>query len=63
LSAADTLVARGCYRCLQDATQIYEQLLRERDVTPQTAQKAHDSFMLLALRERELGVPASTAGV
>jgi tetratricopeptide (TPR) repeat protein len=62
-SAADGLVARGCYRCLQDATRIYEQLLTERSRTPLTAQKAHDSFMMLALRERELGVPDSGAGV
>ncbi len=62
-SAADDLVNRGCYRCLQDATRIYEQLLTERARTPLTAQKAHDSFMMLALRERELGIPDSGAGV
>ena len=62
-AAADTLVTRGCYRCLQEATRIYQQLLTERYRTPLTAQKAHDSFMMLALRERELGVPDSRAGV
>jgi tetratricopeptide (TPR) repeat protein len=61
LSVADDLAARGCYRCLQQATEIYEQLLTERDVPILAAQKAHDSFMMLALRERELGVPDSTA--
>jgi tetratricopeptide (TPR) repeat protein len=62
-AAADDLVARGCYRCLQEATGIYEQLLTERPRAPLTAQKAHDSFMMLALRERELGTPDSRAGV
>jgi tetratricopeptide (TPR) repeat protein len=62
-AAADGLAARGCYRCLQEATGIYEQLLAERFRAPVTAQKAHDTFMMLALRERELGVPDSRAGV
>jgi tetratricopeptide (TPR) repeat protein len=62
-SAADALVARGCYRCLQEATGIYRQLLTERYRTALIAQKAHDSFMMLALRERELGVPDSGAAL
>ena len=62
-AAADDLAARGCYRCLQEASRIYQQLLTEGFRPPQTAQKAHDSFMMLALRERELGIPDSRAGI
>lgn len=60
LAAAEDLTARGCYRCLKDAAAIYDELLGPSSPAVTTiAQTAHDTYMLLALRELELGIPDS----
>jgi tetratricopeptide (TPR) repeat protein len=60
LLRADALVAAGCYTCLQDALAIYERLAAAGDA-PAANLKAVDTALLLALRERELGLGAGRA--
>jgi tetratricopeptide (TPR) repeat protein len=55
LASADALVARGCYTCLQEALAIYERVAAAG--TAAAADRlAIDAALLLALRERELGL-------
>ncbi len=55
LARADALVRRGSYASLQDALAIYERLAATGDA-PAAALRAIDTALLLALRERELGL-------
>ena len=54
---ADRLSAAGCYRCLLDALKIYDALLTSRP-TPAATRGAFRTAILLAAREKELGLPA-----
>jgi tetratricopeptide (TPR) repeat protein len=49
LAKADSLLRDGCYACLKDALAIYE---RQKH-----AQGAFDAALLIAVREKELGIP------
>ena len=49
LARADTLLRDGCYECLEDALTIYER--------HKHAQGAFDAALLIAVREKELGIP------
>ena len=55
LARADALVREGCYRCLTDAFEIYERAAATGDA-PAAGLKAIDTSLLLALREREIGL-------
>lgn len=55
LTRADALVRRGSYASLRDALAIYERLAATGDA-PAADQRAIDTALLLALRERELGL-------
>ena len=63
LSRADALVRDGCYRCLQEASEIYTSLMRSpARRSPQPALRgAFDVTLLLALREKEIGLPADAS--
>lgn len=53
LAKADSLLRDGCYACLKDALAIYE---RQKH-----AQGASDAALLIAIREKELGIPYDSA--
>ena len=50
IAKADALLRAGCYTCLQDALAIYQR--------NKVAQGAFDAALLLAVRDRELGIPS-----
>lgn len=50
IAKADASLRAGCYTCLQEALAIYQK--------NKVAQGAFDAALLLAIRERELGIPA-----
>jgi tetratricopeptide (TPR) repeat protein len=60
LARADALVAEGCYLCLKEALAIYERADATGDA-PAAGLRAIDTALLLALRERELGLGGGTA--
>jgi len=60
LTRADGLVRQGCYHCLQDALAIYERVAAT-GMAPAAELRAIDTALLLALRERELGLAGGTA--
>jgi hypothetical protein len=53
LARADTLATTGCYTCLRDALAIYE--------NAGLSQQAFDTALLVALREKELGLPETAS--
>lgn len=53
------LAAAGCYRCLKDAFATYETLLAADFQREQLLPRAYDTALLLAAREKELGLPAT----
>src|SRR6185436_10086269 len=59
-AAADDAVLRGCYDCLRDARQHYTRLATGSD-RPRATQGLFESNLLIALREKELGLPPTEA--
>jgi tetratricopeptide (TPR) repeat protein len=60
LEKADALVRAGCYACLTDALTIYERAAAT-GLAPVAERRAIDTLLLLALRERELGLDGGNA--
>lgn len=58
LADADRLAAAGCYTCLRDALKIYDDFLTRRP-SPAATRGAFRTAVLLALREKEIGLPAT----
>lgn len=55
---AERLAAAGCYTCLVDALEVYETILARRP-SAAAARGAFRAATLLALREKEIGLPAT----
>lgn len=61
LTRADALVREGCYRCLEEALEIYESLAAPPSPAPAARARAFDTLLLMGVRERELGLGSGTA--
>jgi tetratricopeptide (TPR) repeat protein len=62
VARADKLTSAGCYACLTEALAIYERALQStRRPTPGLVQAAFETALFVALREKELGIPAAAA--
>ncbi len=61
LGKATALVREGCYTCLKDAQSIFERLSAPPRPAPGAAQGAFDVTLLIAMREKELGLPADAS--
>ena len=53
LAKADLLLRAGCYSCLTEALAIYQK--------HKVAQGIFDAALLIAIREKELGIPSDDA--
>jgi tetratricopeptide (TPR) repeat protein len=60
LTAADGALLRGCYDCLIEAREIYRRLARETG-RAQAWTRVFEADLLIALREKELGLSSSGA--
>lgn len=58
LAEADALFARACYSCLTRAFQIYDSLRLAGYQPALTTARAFDAAILLAMREKDLAMPA-----
>lgn len=58
---AEALLREGCYSCLKEAQSIFERLSSEPRPVPAAARGAFNATLLLAMRERELGLPADAS--
>lgn len=56
---ADAFFDAGCYRCLKQAFAIYERALEASPTNPRARDGAFVTAVLLALREKELGLEAT----
>ncbi len=61
LGKATALVREGCYACLQDALAIFERLSMPPRPATGAAAGAFDAALLIAMREKELGIPADAS--
>jgi len=61
LGTAHALVREGCYSCLKEAQSIFERLSAPPRPAPGAARGAFDATLLLAMREKELGLPAEAS--
>jgi tetratricopeptide (TPR) repeat protein len=60
IGKADTLLRAGCYRCLENALAIYERVARSPRAPVGAARGAFAAALLLAVRDKELGIPPET---
>lgn len=61
LGKADALLRQGCYTCLKEAQAIYTRLSAVPKPMPAAKQGAFDAAILIAIREKELGLPSDAA--
>ncbi len=61
LGKASALVREGCYTCLKEAQVIFERLSAPSRPAPGSAQGAFEATLLIAMREKELGLPADAS--
>jgi hypothetical protein len=63
LAAADAKVLEGCYDCLQDARRTYERLAAGKNakISPGIVGRLFETDVLIALREKELGLDSRAA--
>ncbi|MDP2052076.1 MAG: hypothetical protein Q8L75_00465, partial [Acidobacteriota bacterium] len=61
LGKATALVREGCYSCLKEAQTIFERLAAPPRPAPGAAQGAFEATLLIAMREKELGIPAEAS--
>ena len=61
LGKATALVRAGCYTCLKDAQSIFERLSALPRPAAGAAQGAFEATLLMAMREKELGLPADAS--
>ena len=61
MAKAGSLVKAGCYRCLQEAFALYQKNASALRPPLGAARGAFDAALLLAIREKELGIPADDA--
>jgi tetratricopeptide (TPR) repeat protein len=61
MAKAASLVKAGCYRCLQEAFALYQKVASAQRPPLGAARGAFDAALLIAIRERELGIPSDAA--
>ena len=57
LAQANDLTLRGCYRCLTEARDLYDDLARQGFETDEAAAGLLRTTLLIGMREREMGLP------
>ena len=61
LAKAEALQSEGCYTCLKESLAIFEKLGQAKVPPAGIAEKTFDTALLIAVREKELGVPSDGA--
>jgi len=57
VAKADSLVHQGCYTCLKEALAIYDKHAAARAPIPGALEGRFNAALLIAIREKELGIP------
>lgn len=58
MAKAEALQSQGCYTCLKESLAIFEKLRMAKVQPAGLAEKAFDTALLIAIREKELGIPS-----
>lgn len=58
---AEALADAGCYSCLQEALPIYQRFAGLASPPPGAAERLFNTAVLIAVREKELGIPADAS--
>jgi len=61
MARAEALQSQGCYTCLKESLAIFEKLRTAKVQPPGVPEKAFDTAVLIAIREKELGIPSVDA--
>lgn len=61
LGQAEAQLREGCYSCLKEAQAIFERLSAPPRPVPGAARGAFNATLLIAMREKELGLPAAAS--
>ena len=57
MAKAEALQSEGCYACLKESLAIFEKIRQAKIPPAGVAEKAFDTALLIAIREKELGIP------
>jgi tetratricopeptide (TPR) repeat protein len=57
MAKGEALLNDGCYTCLQESLALFEKVLQSKQPVAGAAERAFDAALLIAIRERELGIP------
>ncbi len=58
MAKAESLRSEGCYTCLKEALAIFEKFLQAKVRPAGVAEKTFDTALLIAVRDKELGMPS-----
>ena len=61
LAKADALRSEGCYTCLKESLAILDKISQAKVQPAGVAEKRFDTALLIAIREKELGIPSDEA--
>jgi tetratricopeptide (TPR) repeat protein len=61
MAKAESLQSEGCYTCLKEALVIFEKTRQAKAPPAGIAEKTFDTALLIAIREKELGIPSEAA--
>jgi tetratricopeptide (TPR) repeat protein len=61
MAKAAALQSEGCYTCLEESLAIFEKLRQAKVPPAGVAEKTFDTALLIAVREKELGMPSDAA--
>lgn len=61
MAKAEALQSEGCYTCLKESLAIFEKLRQAKVPPAGIAEKTFDTALLIAVREKELGMPSDAA--
>ena len=58
---AEALQSEGCYSCLKESLAIFDTLAEAKVPPPGVEEKRFDTALLIAIREKELGIPSEAS--
>ncbi|HEX8031996.1 MAG TPA: hypothetical protein VF491_26210, partial [Vicinamibacterales bacterium] len=56
-------MSEGCYTCLRESLVVFEKYLAAKQPTVSVHERAFDAALLIAIREKELGIPGAASMV
>jgi tetratricopeptide (TPR) repeat protein len=61
VAKAESLQREGCYTCLKESLAMFDKIRQAKIQPAGVAEKAFDTALLIAVREKELGIPSDEA--